>query len=84
MKINISIEATPEEFRQTLGLPNLTEVQQTFLTKVAESMKDGSIDPGAMANLLGPSFSVGQQFMDAMVRSMDTMMAPDASRKKDA
>ncbi len=81
MKINISIEATPDEFRQTLGLPNISELQQTFLTKVTESMKDGTMDPNMMADMLGPSFNFGRQMMDTMVRSMDTMMNTDPSGK---
>jgi hypothetical protein len=74
MKINISIEATPEEIRETLGMPNLSKVQGEVLEKFAEQMRTGQMDSETMEEMMGPTFQFGRQFVETLGRSMETMM----------
>jgi len=39
MKINIDIDMTPEELRQTLGLPDVRGLQQTMLDQFIEGLQ---------------------------------------------
>ena len=41
MKINISIEATPQEIREVFGLPDIQDVQGLFLKQLQQNLKDG-------------------------------------------
>ena len=86
MKINISIEATPEEIRETLGMPNLSKVHGAVLEKFAEQMRTGQMDSETMAEMMGPTFQFGRQFVETLGRSMESMMkaATDAQPSKDS
>jgi len=41
MKINIGIEATPQEMREFLGLPNVYPLQEEMLQIVRDNMRKG-------------------------------------------
>jgi hypothetical protein len=42
MKINIEIDMTPEELRQTLGLPDVQGFQQTMLDQFVERLQSST------------------------------------------
>ena len=74
MKINISIEATPEEVRETLGMPNLSKIQGEVLGKFSEQMHSGQVTPEMVEEMMGPTFQFGRQFVETLGRSMESMM----------
>ncbi len=41
MKINVTFDLTPEEFRQAMGLPDVQEFQQEFFKLMLEKMQKG-------------------------------------------
>ena len=51
MKINIEIDATPQEVRSMLGLPEVGELQQELVDKLRERMM-AAIDEQAPAELM--------------------------------
>ena len=75
MKITITVDATPEEVRQALGLPVLNEVHDVLLSKMSDHVENGSLDPEKMMELLTPSMKAGQQIMETMMKSMGTVMS---------
>ena len=75
MKITITVDATPDEVRQALGLPVLNEVHEALLSKMSDHVQNGSLDPEKMIELLTPSMKAGQQIMEAMMKNMGTVMS---------
>lgn len=74
MKINISIEATPEEVREAIGLPNITEIQSILMSKITEKVKDGSMDAGSVMELVNPKMNLwGKLLMDAAMKNLEMM-----------
>jgi hypothetical protein len=49
MKINVTFDITPEEFRQAMGLPDVQEFQQEFLKVLLEKMQKGEDGLDSMA-----------------------------------
>ncbi|MEN9465253.1 MAG: hypothetical protein RL217_1434 [Pseudomonadota bacterium] len=49
MKINVTFDLTPEEFRQAMGLPDVQEFQQEFLKVLLEKMQKGEDGLDSMA-----------------------------------
>jgi hypothetical protein len=47
MKINVSIDCTPEEARRVMGLPDLTPLHDQYVTAISEMM-----DPKAHPELI--------------------------------
>ena len=75
MKITITLDATPDEVRQALGLPVLNEVHEALLSKMSADVQNGTLDPEKMMELLTPSMKAGQQIMETMMKSMGTVMS---------
>jgi hypothetical protein len=74
MKINISVEATPKEIREVLGLPDLQNVQEMFLKQFQQNMQDGQVDSDMLQSLMTPSMQFGKNFMESMMEHMEDMM----------
>ena len=53
MKINVSIEATAQEMREFLGLPNVQPLQDEILQAVSDNLKKGVAGFDAL-NLIRP------------------------------
>ena len=45
MKINLTIDATPEEVRRALGLPVMNDVHQAVMDQMSDQVKKGTVDP---------------------------------------
>ncbi len=74
MKINVSFDMTPEEFRKVLGLPDVQAFQQEFFSTVLEKMKAGEegYDP---ISLYQPMFNEGLSAMTQLQKTMFSMMS---------
>ncbi len=51
MKVNISVECTPEEARSFFGLPDVSRAQQVYVDKVSRMMGD-SVGSAAVGDLV--------------------------------
>ena len=80
MKITITVDATPDEVRQALGLPVLNEVHEALLSKMSDHVQNGSLDPEKMMELLTPSMKAGQQIMETILNTMSTAMNSATSK----
>ena len=68
MKINITMETTPAEFREFLGLPEVQSLQAEMIEKIREQMQAGveGFDPLSM---MRPFIAPNLQSMEAMQRA---------------
>ena len=68
MKINITIDMTPVELREFLGLPEVGSLQEEMIEKVREQMKAGveGFDPVAV---MRPFIAPNLQGMEAVQRA---------------
>ena len=68
MKINFTMETTPAELREFLGLPEVQPLQAEMIEKVREQMKAGveGFDPVAM---MRPFIAPDLRNMEAMQRA---------------
>ncbi|MGM0418836.1 MAG: DUF6489 family protein [Thermodesulfobacteriota bacterium] len=82
MKINISIDITPEELRESLGLPDLTSFNENLMTKLTERMESGKFDPESFFKSMNPASNpFGKMFMDAAMKNMNMMNKKPSSKK---
>ena len=68
MQINITVEATPAEIREFLGLPDVQSLQAELLEKAREQVKAGAegLDP---LSVMRPFITPDLQSMEAMQRA---------------
>ena len=81
MKINMSVDCTPQELRDFLGWPDVALVQQQMLDQVSKLTAEGGagIDPVA---LMRPFLAPNAQAMDAVQKAfMQAMQAAMAVSK---
>ena len=69
MKVNVTFDMTPEEFRRLMGWPDVQQLQQEVFSQMMEKMKAGEEGYDPMS-LYQPLFS---QSMDTMNRFQKTM-----------
>lgn len=74
MKVNISVDLTPEEFRKSMGWPDIQPLQEEMLAKIREQMEAGSegYDPiSLMQPFLSPSTNSVESFQKIMMGMMN-------------
>ncbi|MFP4080255.1 MAG: DUF6489 family protein [Ectothiorhodospira sp.] len=64
MKFNVEVDATPEEMRAFLGLPDVAPLQQEMLEELSRRMREGQQGYDALA-LMQPMMQNGLAGMDA-------------------
>jgi len=71
MKISVEFDMTPEEFRQSLGLPEVKIIQQEMIDSIITKMQTGEegYDP---FTLFKPLLADGLSAMPAMFMNMMT------------
>ena len=72
MKITWTVEASPEEVREVLGLPNMGKMQTIVMEKIGEKVATGDMDVGSMMDILVPKLlqAIGKKFMETAVDSV--------------
>ena len=65
MKINVSIEATAQEMRDFLGLPNVRPLQDEMMQTVRDNVQQGAAGFDAMT-LMKPLLPAQLQSMEAL------------------
>lgn len=82
MKINVTFDMTPDEFRQVLGLPDVQTLQQEIFNQMVEKMQAGEegYDP---LSLYQPMMKEGMNAMGQFQEMMFSMMSGTKSDKTD-
>ena len=82
MKINVTFDMTPDEFRQVLGLPDVQTLQQEIFNQMVEKMQAGEegYDP---LSLYQPMMKEGMNAMGQFQKMMFSMMSGTKSDKTD-
>ncbi len=65
MKFNIEVDCTPEEVRRLVGLPDLTEVHDAYLSQVKDVMAKG-ITPDMVEGMVRNWVPMGGAGVDMM------------------
>ncbi|SIT68588.1 hypothetical protein SAMN05216526_0888 [Ectothiorhodosinus mongolicus] len=82
MKINISVDATPQEVRTFLGLPDLEPLQKEWLDDLSKRMREGQPGYEAMA-LMQPIMQGGMANMEAMQKVFWNAMSQAGEKGED-
>lgn len=69
MKINVTVECTPEEARAFLGLPDLTPVNETLVNSVRQRIEQ-NIELVSPEFYLKQWYSMGGQATDSFLQMM--------------
>ena len=86
MKINITMESTPAELREFLGLPEVQSLQAEMIEKIREQMQAGveGFDP---ASIMRPFIAPNLQSVEAMQRAfwdgLSAVTAAAGDRKRE-
>lgn len=68
MKIKLDVDASPEELRAFLGLPDVRPMQDEIMKRIRQRMLDGVEDSDAVT-LLKPFLSQGVQSFETLQRA---------------
>lgn len=82
MKINVTFDLTPEEFRRVMGLPDVQEFQKELFASMLEKMKSGEDGYDAMS-LYQPMFNEGMNAMGQFQKMMMSVMSGASSSDKE-
>ncbi|MFM2411245.1 MAG: hypothetical protein RL481_2073 [Pseudomonadota bacterium] len=63
MKFNIEVDTTPEEVRRLMGLPDLSDVHEVYLTKM-KAVADKGLTPEMVQGMIRNWVPMGDQSMD--------------------
>ena len=84
MKINLTIDATPEEVRRALGLSVMNDVHQAVMDQMSDQVKKGTVDPEKVMEMLGPSMKAGQQIMETFLKGMGSAMETASTMEEES
>jgi len=79
MKVKFEVDLTPEEFRQAMGMPDMSQFYEDLMAAVLEKMNNGEegYDPfSLMQPVINNSFSGMEKFQDTMMKMMTGYMTP--------
>ncbi len=79
MKFNIEVDTTPEEVRRLVGLPDLTEVHEVYLSKLKD-VADKGITPDMVQGMIRNWVPMGGAGVD-MVKDLVGAFAAGATGK---
>jgi hypothetical protein len=85
MKVNVTIDCTPEEARAFFGLPDLGPMQQRVLGEIEERLRSSlnSMSPEAIFKTWIPASMQGVEQMQQMQQAFWSQLANIATGKKD-
>lgn len=75
MKIQIDLEMTPEELRETLGLPDVKPVQDRWMQKLEDSLEKeiANLSPEVIVQRWTSSLAPNADLVSAMMQMMPGM-----------
>jgi len=78
MKINITLDMTPEELRKSLGLPDLNALNESLVKKISKYFEEGKLDPEHLMKIMNPmSNPFTNFFMKTAQANMNMMHKKD-------
>jgi len=80
MKVNVTFDMTPEEFRRVLGLPDVQHFQQELINQMMTKMQAGEEGYDPMS-LYQPMFSQSMDTMNHFQKMMFDSMTGQSSDK---
>lgn len=82
MKINVTFDMTPDEFRRVMGLPDVQQFQQELFNQMMEKMQSGEegYDP---LSLYQPMMKEGMNAMGQFQNMIFNMMSGGNSPEKE-
>ncbi len=86
MKITMNVEATPQEMRDFLGLPNVQPLQEEMMNRLLENMQlGGNINGVDMATLMKPLLPAHLQSMEVIQKAFwDAFLKQQKNPDRDA
>jgi hypothetical protein len=66
MKVNITVDCTPEEARTFLGLPDISPLQDEMMNKMREQMESAAMNPEETMKTIFPAGTEGLAEMQKM------------------
>jgi len=66
MKVNITVDYTPEEARTFLGLPDISPLQDEMMNKMREQMESAAMNPEETMKTIFPAGTEGLAEMQKM------------------
>lgn len=88
MKVNVSVEATAQEMREFLGLPNIQPLHEDMMQSLRDNVKRGSVNFETFNQFFKPllpvqlhSMEMVQKFWEAVAKASGGL-AKDAAEKK--
>ncbi|MFK7956414.1 MAG: DUF6489 family protein [Lysobacterales bacterium] len=70
MKVNISLDMTPQEARAVMGLPDVEALQEEMLKQIQARMSESIQDMGNPEKLLEMYMPLGNQGMEQLQKMM--------------
>ena len=85
MKVNVSVDCTPEEARAFFGLPDLKPMQDRILGQIEERLKSSlnAMNPEMVFKTWLPASMQGVEQMQQMQQAFWSQLANIAGGKKD-
>ena len=87
MKVTVEIDCTPDEARRTLGLPDVTELNEAYVEAMSRAMKGvGSVEQlQEMARQIAPMGQLGMKLFQQFLATGAGMtgMGGGSSKKPD-
>lgn len=90
MKVNITVEATAQEMREFLGLPNIQPLHDDLLQNLRDNVKRGAINLESFNQFFKPllpvqlhSMEMVQKFWEAVAKVSSSATKDSAEKKAD-
>ncbi|TWI75546.1 hypothetical protein LZ24_00593 [Desulfobotulus alkaliphilus] len=81
MKINITIEATPEEIREAMGLPDVRNFHEEVMKDLQARVKAAQ-DPKELMKIVFPGGDVGKTLWEQTMKNM-SLLKPEFSIRQE-
>ena len=84
MKVNVTVDCTPEEARAFFGLPDLKPMQERILAEIEQRMRSGleAMGPEAVFKTWIPASMQGVEQMQQMQQAFWSQLANIATKKE--
>ncbi len=84
MKVNVTVDCTPEEARAFFGLPDLKPMQERIMAEIEQRMRSGleAMSPEAVFKTWIPASMQGVEQMQQMQQAFWSQLANIATKKE--
>lgn len=84
MKVNLTMDMTPEEARKLMGLPDVEPLQQEMMEMMREKMLENMLEMSDPEIVFKRLFPIGVQGMEQFQRMFNEFSTASANTKKKA